>query len=79
MKLRNPVLPNAVTNCSGTVGPAKSEQPKSEQEKRDQWMTRFSRAVGKDLGPFFERWGVPVSAEARATLSDLPKWVGAAK
>ncbi|MBK7877760.1 MAG: hypothetical protein IPJ77_18920 [Planctomycetes bacterium] len=55
---------------------AKAERPKSEMGKRDQWMTRFSRAVGRDLGPFFERWGVPVSAEARAALSELPKWDG---
>ncbi len=55
---------------------AKAEQPKTEMEKRDQWMTRFSRAVGKDLGPFFEKWGVPVSAEAREKLHDLPKWSG---
>ena len=57
----------------------KDELPKSDTEKRDQWMTRLSRAVEKDLGPFFERWGIPVSAEARATLRDLPKWGGAAK
>ena len=55
------------------------ELPKSDAEKRDQWCTRLSRAVGKDLGPFFERWGVPVSAEARATSSALPKWGGPAK
>ncbi|MBI5362500.1 MAG: hypothetical protein HZA53_04920 [Planctomycetes bacterium] len=53
---------------------AKSDFPKTDAEKRDQWLTRLSRAVGKDLGPFFERWGVPVSAEARATLRDLPGW-----
>lgn len=51
-------------------------RPRSEQEKRDQWCTRFSRAVGRDLGPFFERWGVPVSAKARESLRDLPAWRG---
>lgn len=29
-----------------------SERPKDDNEKRDQWMVRFSRAVGKNLGPF---------------------------
>ena len=51
-----------------------SERPKNDAEKRDQWMVRFSRAVGKDLGPFFVAWGVPVSAAARASLADLPAW-----
>lgn len=49
--------------------------PKNDQEKRDQWMTRFSRTVGKNLGPFFEAWGVPTSAEARQSLKDLPTWM----
>ncbi|MBN1916493.1 MAG: M60 family metallopeptidase [Verrucomicrobia bacterium] len=51
------------------------ERPKADDEKRDQWMVRFSREVGKDLGPFFEAWGVPVSAEARALIADLPDWM----
>ena len=49
--------------------------PKNDQEKRDQWMTRFSRAVGRNLGPFFETWGVPTSPAARESLKDLPVWM----
>lgn len=52
----------------------KNERPATEQAKRDEWFTRMSRAVGKDLGPFFERWGVPVSPEARNRTSDLAAW-----
>lgn len=52
-----------------------AEGPKTDDEKRDQWMVRFSREVGKDLGPFFEAWGVPVSAEARASIAELPDWM----
>lgn len=51
-----------------------SERPKNDAEKRDQWMVRFSRTVGKDLGPFFVAWGVPVSVQARGSLADLPVW-----
>ncbi len=51
-----------------------SELPRSDAEKRDQWLVRLSRAVGRDLGPFFELWGVPTSAAARASLSDLDPW-----
>lgn len=53
---------------------AQADRPQTEQDERDQWCTRFSRTVGKDLGPFFERWGVPVSEKARASLRDLPAW-----
>lgn len=50
------------------------ERPGTDDEKRDQWLVRMSRAVGHDLGPFFERWGVPVSAEAKAQVAGLPVW-----
>ncbi len=53
----------------------KSARPKSDAEKRDQWMVRFSRAVGRNLGPFFETWGIPTSAKARASIADLPPWM----
>ena len=51
------------------------ERPKNDDEKRDQWLVRFSRAVGRDLGPFFEAWGIPTSQAARDSVSDLPDWV----
>ncbi len=49
----------------------------SDQRKRDEWMLRFSRATQRDLGPFFERWGIPVSASARKQLATLDPWSGA--
>lgn len=49
--------------------------PKSDEEKRDQWLVRFSREVGYNLGPFFEAWGVPTSEAARASLAELPVWM----
>ena len=52
-----------------------SERPKNDAGKRDQWMVRFSRAVGRNLGPFFQAWGVPTSAEARAAVAALPGWM----
>lgn len=54
---------------------SKAERPKNDDEKRDQWMVRFSRTVGKNLGPFFEAWGVPTSEGARASIKDLPDWM----
>ena len=54
---------------------APKERPSTEGEKRDQWMTRFARAVGRNLGPFFEAWGVPTSAAARTEIDRLPAWM----
>ena len=56
-------------------GLPEDERPKNDQEKRDQWLVRFSREVGRDLGPFFEAWGIPTSHEARSSLADLPTWL----
>ncbi len=55
----------------------KAELPKTEDEKRDQWMVRFSRATGKNLGPFFVAWGVPTSQQARDSIKDLAAWMPA--
>ena len=52
-----------------------SERPKTDDEKRDQWMVRFSKQVGRNLGPFFEAWGVPTSPAARNSIVDLPVWL----
>ncbi len=49
----------------------------SDDEKRVQWMVRFFRAVGKNLAPFFEYWGIPTSAKARQAMADLPVWMPA--
>jgi hypothetical protein len=53
----------------------KDQRPKNDDEKRDQWMVRFSKAAGKNLGPFFEAWGVPTSAAGRQSIADRPGWV----
>lgn len=51
------------------------QRPKTDDQKRDQWLVRFSRACGRNLGPFFQAWGVPTSDAARASLADLPDWM----
>ena len=51
------------------------QRPQNDDEKRDQWMVRFSRQVGHNLGPFFQAWGVPTSEQARASIADLPEWM----
>ncbi|MCC6322409.1 MAG: hypothetical protein IT438_13350 [Phycisphaerales bacterium] len=53
----------------------KQGRPANDDQKRDQWMIRFSRACGHNLGPFFESWGIPTSAEAREQIKTLPAWM----
>ena len=53
---------------------SKDERPKNDAEERDQWMVRFSRTVDRNLAPFFDAWGVPVSAAAKSEIADLPDW-----
>lgn len=51
------------------------QRPRTDDDQRDQWMVRFSRACGKNLGPFFQAWGVPTSESARKSIADLPGWM----
>ncbi len=50
-------------------------RPKTDDEKRDQWLVRASRSVDRDLGPFFEAWGLPVGAAAREQVAALEDWM----
>lgn len=50
------------------------EKAKTDEEKRDQWLVRLSRACNADLGFLFAAWGVPVTDAARASLSGLRPW-----
>jgi hypothetical protein len=52
-----------------------SERPRSDQARRDQWMVRFSKTVGKNLAPFFAAWDVPITETAQKQIADLPAWM----
>lgn len=54
---------------------AASARPQTDQQKRDQWMVRFSRRIGRNLGPFFQRWGVPTTEASRESIMHLPVWM----
>lgn len=51
------------------------KQPRTEQSKRDEWMLRMSNRLNRDLGPFFEAWGVPVSDKVRLQTRTWPGWM----
>ncbi len=50
------------------------ERPKNDDEKRDQWLVRLSRACDADLSFLFSAWGVPVSDAARGAAAALKPW-----
>jgi hypothetical protein len=53
----------------------RDQRPKTDQAKRDQWLLRWSHKTGRNLGPFFQAWGVPVTDGALAKTADLPTWM----
>ena len=55
----------------GSFGPP----PGSDDEKRDQFLIRYSKIVNKNLGPFFDAWGIPVSSAAKAEAGKLEPWM----
>lgn len=55
-------------------GLAPEQRPRNDDEKRDQFLTRLSKQVGFNLGPFFTAWGIPTSDAARGSIADLPEW-----
>ena len=54
-----------------SFGPA----PKTDDEKRDQFLVRYSKITGKNLGDFFDFWGIPVSSSAKAEVMKLERWM----
>jgi hypothetical protein len=54
---------------------ADADRPKTDDDKRDQWLVRASKSVDRDFGPFFAAWGLPVSDKARAEIAPLEDWM----
>ncbi|MBX3097315.1 MAG: M60 family metallopeptidase, partial [Fimbriimonadaceae bacterium] len=54
---------------------APAELPRSDAEKRSQWMVRFSNVVGRNLAPFFDAWRIPIADSARDQVVHLPVWM----
>jgi hypothetical protein len=49
--------------------------PSNDDEKRDQFLIRYSKITNKNLGDFFEWWGIPVSSTARTEVSKMERWM----
>jgi hypothetical protein len=54
-----------------SFGPA----PKSDAEKRDQFLVRYSAITKRNLGDFFDFWGIPVSSAAKAEAAKFERWM----
>ena len=55
--------------------PAFGPLPTNDDEKRDQFLVRYSKVSGKNLGPFFKAWGIPVSDAALASVAKFGEWM----
>ncbi len=48
--------------------------PRTDRERRSEFYRRMSLAVDRDLGPYFEAWGVAITPEARRGLVGMEPW-----
>lgn len=55
--------------------PSHGPAPKGDDESRDQFLVRYSKITGKNLAPFFDAWGIPVSSGAKAEVAKLAPWM----
>ncbi|MFT7626035.1 MAG: hypothetical protein ACI9WU_005228, partial [Myxococcota bacterium] len=52
-----------------------SQAPDTDAARFNQWLTRLSLHAGRDLGPFFQAWNLPVASGALAQSGQLPTWL----
>ncbi|MBN9383625.1 MAG: M60 family metallopeptidase [Chitinophagaceae bacterium] len=49
--------------------------PATEAGKRDYWFTCICAATGKDLSGFFDKWQIPITGKAKASVKSYPGWL----
>ena len=52
---------------------SEDESPKNDEQKRDQWVIRFSRFTNANIASVFDAWKIPISEEARLACASYPK------
>ena len=52
-----------------------SARPRTELQKHDQFVERFSRLTGHNLSRYLKAWGVELSPAAEKQVADLPDWM----
>jgi hypothetical protein len=53
----------------------RDQQPRTEQEKQDQFLIRMSKILKRDLSHYFAMWGVKNSDEATKQAGAFPTWL----
>ena len=54
--------------------PTPRQYPHGDTAMFDEFMLRFSKAVNRDLGPYFKAWNLPVSDKALKEAATRPAW-----
>lgn len=47
----------------------------TDQKKRDLWVSTFSKVTQRNIAPFFEKWGIPISDNVKSDLQNLTTWM----
>ncbi|HEY5392303.1 MAG TPA: M60 family metallopeptidase, partial [Hanamia sp.] len=47
----------------------------TDQKKRDLWVSTFSKVTQRNIAPFFEKWGIPISDNVKSNLQNLTTWM----
>ena len=53
---------------------SKNQLPKTNQDKIDQWVIRYSRIVQRNIKPHFQMFGLPVSSRVDEHVAHLAAW-----
>jgi hypothetical protein len=51
-----------------------TEKPTTDDDKLQTWVKQQSKVLGRNLSPYFKKWGWPVSAATESALAYLPTW-----
>ena len=47
----------------------------TDQKKRDLWVSTFSKITGRNVAPFFEKWGIPISDTIKKEMNQYATWM----
>lgn len=61
-------------NAKG-IKPQDKDEEAASQRKIDNFVTYFSDATGRNVMPFFQAWGIPVSEAVTAKVAKYPEWM----
>ncbi len=53
----------------------RAQYPKQQADKRDMWFVQISKATRRNMAPFFDKWMIPVTDNAKQQVSMYPVWL----